>query len=217
MQLSEIRTRARIYLDDRGTSTRYSDSEINGLINAAQEEIQKIIDDSDEYYFSAVQTYNVVTCTTTLEFSLPADFKRVILAERIMTDGSDPQPAVWAAFPRRHLAHTQNCSLSPTCSLRGTKLQVIEPEESYTLRMWYTKKLPDLSADSDVSEIPLEYHNLLALYTARVAIASEQRQFNPTLEQEFQEQMGRLIRHIEHRDAQGPHFVIDREYDQWLS
>lgn len=211
MILSAVRTLAQTYLDDRA-GTRWPPATILPVINHAQAEIQKIIDDADEGFFSAVQTYNISACTTSMEADLPADFKKAILAERIVSD-ADPIPVKWVPFQRRHREHSflepyPGTGAVPVCYLRGTKLGVVEPGSSYVLRLWYTKKIPDLSSDSDTSELPSEFHGLLALYAAKLAFGSEGRALPPSLAEEFRDQMYRLTMHIETRERQESRSVI---------
>ena len=211
MDLSAVRTLARLYLDDRN-STRFSDTEILPLVNAAQAEIQKVVDDADEGFFSGVQTYNISACTTAMEATLPADFKKVILAERIVSDG-DPIPVKWVIFQRRHIEHAliggyPGLATRPVCYLRGNSIGVVEPKTSYVLRLFYTKTIADLSADTDISEIPSEFHGLIALYTAKLGFGSESRMLPGALAEEFRDQMHRLTMHVEQRERQEPRSVV---------
>jgi len=200
MNLTQMLTRTRIYVDDR-ESDRYTDTELTGLLNAAQEEVQKEIDQADENYFSACQTYSVVTsANTSYEFDLPSDFKKLILAER-KVDNGDPIPATWTRIQDRHDTWS-DYSDSPICYLRGNKLGVVEPATDYTLRVWYTKRIPDLSAGTDTSEIPVEYHDLVCKYAARFMFMAENRDISKDFEGEFNQAMGRLLRHIEKRQKQ---------------
>jgi len=89
----------------------------------------------------------------------------------------------------------------------------VEPQDAYTLRVWYTKRLPDMAGDSDTTEIPPEYHNLIALYSARLGLGAEASSLPEQLEKEFAEEMGRLSIHIETRQKQDPRSVIYIEED----
>lgn len=219
MNLSAMRTRTRVYIDDRGTTStnqRFSDTELTNLLNAAQEEVQKVMDDADEMYFSACQTYTVVRSDTSYEFTLPTDFKKVVTAERLSdNDVYDPIPAKWVTFATRHFEAPPTTYRPlggdvPCCYLRGTKLGVVNPAANYTLRLWYTKKIADLSADSDTSDIPTEFHNLICLYAAKLGAMSEGRALKPEFLVELQDEIARLAMHVESRQKQqvrGVHYV----------
>lgn len=210
MTLTEMIARARIYLDDRN-SELLTDAEVTALINIGQEEIQKVINEADENFFSACQCYNVVPTVTSLEFTLPTDLMKIIQAERVVTSG-DAIPAKWVLFQRRHLDNMGNVwpflTTQPCCYLRGTKLGVVEPTETYELRVWYTKRLAALAAGADTSEIPVEYHNLVCLHAGRVGLGSQGKLFAEPLAQEYNDSMHRLTQHIEDRQKQTPRNVI---------
>ena len=212
MHLSEMITRTRLYLDDTASDRFTEDTEITAFINAAQEECQKAIDEADEAYFSAVQTYTVVPCATDLEFDLKPDFKKLVLAEGLY-EGVDAVQAVVVPFIGRHRAHCYVTGGEPVEYLRGTKLGVVEPTTSYTLRVWYTRRVPDLTSSTDESELPGEYHNLVCLYAARLGFISEHRETPQVLEREFEIEMNRMTSHIESRQLQTPRTVHYVEED----
>jgi hypothetical protein len=205
MNLSEMRDRTKLYLDDTAND-RFTDAQVTGLINAAKDEVQKSIDEADEGFFSAVQTYSVVPCETSLEFELVEDFKKLILAEGLYA-GIDPVPAIIVPLSERHRMHDLSTGGEPVIYLRGTKIGVVEPTFDYTLRVWYTRRLPDLVGDTDETQIPAEYHNLLCLYAARLGLISEHAQVPPDLDKEFEQEMNRMSAHIEARQLQSPRTV----------
>lgn len=215
MTLSEMRTLARIFLDDRN-SERWTDAEVTSAINGAQEEVQKLIDDADEMYFSAGQNYNVVASSSSYEFTLPTDCRKVVLAERLGT--GDPVPARWTTLARRHLEYTSNLftpneQASPLVYIRGNKIGVVKPDAAYTLRVWYTKRLADLSATSDTSEIPAEYHRLMCLWGAKTLCGAEERAFSEDLEEELQASIARMTSHMEQRQRQTPRYVNTNQWE----
>jgi hypothetical protein len=216
MNLTEMRTQARVYLDDRN-SERFTDAEVTLGLNRAQEELQKLIDDTDEMYFSAGQNYNVIASTTSYEFTLPTDCKKVLLAERLSAD-TDPVPARWTQLARRHFEYTNNLFAtnsvaSPLCYLRGTKIGVVKPGSTYTLRIWYTKRLADLVSTLDTSEIPAEYHGLMCLWGSKFLTGSEDRPFSEDLEEELQAGIIRLTSHMEQRQKQVPRYVSQSQWE----
>ena len=167
--MAQLRTLVRFYIDDRGSS-RFTDAELLVFLNEGQKEVQKIIDEADENFFSDCQSYSVVTDTDSYEFGLPDNLKKVIQVERLVSGGT-PVPAEYVEFRKRHdypaIRHELNyfgiVKTAPMYYLRGLKIGIANPTESYTLRLWYTYAIPDLVNDADRSEIPPEYRNLIAL------------------------------------------------------
>lgn len=208
MTLAEIRTNLRLYLNDRN-SERWTDADLLILINRAQEQVQQVIDDADEQFFSNCVNYNVVASTDSYEFTLPADFKKIVLAE-VMEGSSKPRPVEWVNFSDRHSAtnidpvylQTVSCV---SCYLRGNKLGVVAPTTSFTLRVWYVKRLTDFAGDTDTTEIPAEFQNLIALQAAKFAMPSEGVDF--VHEGEYEQEINRLASYIECRQRQTPRYV----------
>lgn len=205
-------TQTRLYLDDTASDRFPEDSQVISFVNAAQAECQKAIDEADEGYFSAVQTYTVEPCTTDFEFDLQDDFKKLILAEGLFS-GVDPVQAIIVPFVGRHRSHSYVTGGEPVVYLRGTKLGVVEPSTTYTLRVWYTRRVPDLSSSTDISQIPVEYHNLVCLYAARLGFISEHREIPASMKEEYEQEMNRMTAHIENRQMQTPRTVRYVEED----
>jgi hypothetical protein len=208
MTLAELRTNLRIYLNDRN-SERWTDADLLVLLNRGQEQVQQIIDDADEKFFSACQNYNVLASTDSYEFTLPADCKKIVLAERL-EGTSRPQPVQWTNFSDRHNLQNVDYLFAQTtpyvhCYLRGAKLGVVAPSTSFTLRIWYIKRLPNFAGDTDTTEIPAEFQNLIALTAAKLAQPSEQIPF--AHDDEFVQEVNRLASYIECRQRQTPRYV----------
>jgi hypothetical protein len=211
MTLAELITHFRIYADDRNSDRYTDDTEPTLLLNRAQAEAQKKILAHDETYFTACIEHSIAASPNgQSEVTLPTDFSRALAVERLTS--SEPVPAKWVSFGRRHLESTGEDVFvdsamidRPLVYLRGNKLGVARPKTGYTLRIFYNKQLTDLSDDADVSEIPLELHNWLALHAARLAILSEGQAF--PLEQQYQEELADFASIIGHRQTQGTRTV----------
>ena len=91
------------------------------------------------------------------------------------------------------------------CYLRGTKLGVVAPSSSCTLRIWYIKRLADFAGDTDTTEIPAEFQNLIALQAAKLAMPSEMQSFPH--QDEYEQETNRLAAYIECRQRQSPRYV----------
>lgn len=208
MTLAEMRTYFRMLVDDRDASS-WPPTEVDNVLNRAQERVQMKINDADEGYFSACQSYSVEADADSFEFSLPSDHQKVVAGERLVP-GSEPVPARWVPFARRHAA-TAVVDDRPILYLRGGKIGVVAPSQSYTLRMWYVKRLADLVNDADVSEIPIEFHQLVCLEAARICCLADGKDFTKW-EDAYNEQQAMLSLFIEDRQRQEPrsvHYVSD--------
>jgi hypothetical protein len=176
--LLQLRTLFRQYVDDEN-SERITNAEANVFINLGQSFVQQVIVDNDEWFFASCQSYSVVSEADSYEFTLPSDFLVAILCERLRP-GNRPIPANFVDFRQRHKeTRSQGIYLdaelaqTPSVYLRGNNLGVVAPTSSYTMVLWYVKRLADLSSDGAVSSIPLEHHNLMALHAAKLSKGEE--------------------------------------------
>lgn len=217
LTLSTLRTALREYIDDRN-ATRFGNDQCLNFLNRGQEVIQDIIDGADENFFSACQQYDVVANTDSYEFTLPTNFKKLILVERLVT-GSEPVPFTYVDFRRRHASAGDYIAVNfPGLSidsgeyyLRGNKFGIVAPTSSYTVRAWYTYRIPDLVNDGDISEIPKEYCNLVAMNAA--ILSKGERVGNAgalpdELAAEYTAGIERLRSYIEARQRQGSRYVV---------
>jgi len=74
------------------------------------------------------------------------------------------------------------------------------------LRLWYIKRLPDLSG-TDTSEIPVEWHDLICLEAAKIALGSVDRQFPVELKDQRDNALKMLVTNMEDREQQRPKYV----------
>lgn len=208
MTLADMKKLLRAYMNDkRGDRWRDADDvTVVTLLNRAQEDVQDIIDSVDERFFSKGQDYTVAATFDAYEFDLPSDFKVVVGAERIVPN-EPPIPATWCSFADRHTAGRETfygaATDTPLLYLRGNKIGVVNPTTGYTLRVWYTKRIPDLALEADVSEIPVQHHSFVALHAARLAYGSENRDFS-RWETEYNRRATVLSEFMESRQRQEP-------------
>jgi len=219
MTLVEMKQLFRAYIDDE-FGDRFPDSgTVNPVtfLNRGQEAVQDIVDAADERYFSKGQDYTVVSTFDAYEFDLPTDFKTLCAAERLT--GDQPIPAAWCSFADRHVDPRSAPWLvgledSPLLYLRGRKIGVVRPESGYTLRVWYTKKIPDLVNDADISLIPLNWHPLVVIHAAKLAFHSERRDASQWLD-EYNREVSSLAEFIEGQQRQEPKYINIVEGDAW--
>lgn len=170
MNLSEMRTRARLYLDDENAG-QFTNGEVTNLLNAAQQHVAQVIEEKDPYRFTDIETYSILADPDAYEVQFPADFKKVLLVER--SDGRDiPIVCSYVDFRRRHegMSATEMDPAflgHPKFYLRGKWLGIVRPSTNMTIKVWYSRRLPDLVNDGDTSDVPSEHHDLICLDAAK--------------------------------------------------
>lgn len=213
--LEELKVLFGIYVDDKSVD-RFPDATRNTLINVAQRHIQDVIDNADQDYFIDCRRYDVTPQNDALEFELPDDFKRAIIAERETSER--PVEARWVEFRYRHNHQEQSLPnvfhpvAQPVCYLRTMKLGVVHPTDTYTLTLWYIRAIPELTNNSDFSEIPAEHRNLIPMHAAILAQGSDEDGLPQEFREEYQAALARLITFVNARQKQEPrkmHYVGD--------
>ena len=197
------------YLNDP-RQTRFQRPVISRLLNQSQEEVKRIAEQADNTLFSAIKEYAVVTAEDALEFNLPTDFSKSQAVERI--GGTYPVAAIPVNFSSRSPISDDRFLPTgwrevPQYYLRGNKLGIVRPQEAYTLRLTYSKELADLAADSDESEVPKDYHDLICLYAAKRGYGGLGREFPQDLESLRVEGIAQMQNYLDDRDRTGPTYV----------
>jgi len=206
MTFLEMRKLFRAYTNDIEADRWPDTADVNAakFVNLGQETIQDVIDDADEDWFMKGFDYPVVPSTDALEFDLPTDYKAAIRAERVVS-GDVPIPLDIVKFNKRHEAPPMGWGYG-NVYIRGEKIGVVSPTEAWTLWFWYTKRLPDMTVDGESCDIPSQWHKLVVLQGARLAYASEGRDFG-VWEGEYQIDMQRLSRFIDRGQRQQPTYI----------
>jgi len=214
MTHAELKTLASLYLNDPNRDV-FTAANLTLLLNAAQARIADIIEDTDESYFSGIETFAVSVDDDAWELTLPADCMKVLLVEKV---ADPPIPYDYIDFRRRHAESpatifegTTRIQTKLFYYLRGGKLGVVAPSEAHTIRVWYVRRLTDLSADGDTSEIPANFHELLALEAAKRACGSVNKDFPKELADLHGARLLELNAYVHNRARQGAKYVIPTE------
>lgn len=192
-------------------SDEWDRDELLEFLNFAQEVMYKEIVEADESYFEAIEEYNVTAAPNdSLEFDLPSDCAKPKTVERL-SSGS-PIPGSFVEFQDRNIygapqTYSGMGATGPVYYLRGTKIGIVSPTTSYTLRLYYIKTLSDLDQDGNTSEIPSEHHRLMCLYAAKLAMSTEGQALEPDLLTEFDRLYQQFKTFVDTRKRQQPSYV----------
>lgn len=167
MTRAEIKTLILSWLDDVN-STYFTPSNLNLWINLAQREVQKLlIQSGNNYYVTPVQT---LTDEGQADYVLPDDFITLHRVE-VVVSGSGPNEnrqqlgpittnqqdlvQITLGCPTNYYIKKNRITLSPT------------PDINYIVRLYYSPRVADLTADGDTPDVPeqfMEYVAILAAY-----------------------------------------------------
>lgn len=167
MTRSELRTLIRTWVDDVN-GNYFTDTNCNTFLNLAQREVQKLLLQAGQnYYEEVVETPLVVGQA---DYLFPTDFitlnrLEIVLSgtgvnenrqplKPITTNQQDMVP-ISLGNPTNYFIKRDRFTISPT------------PQQALTMRLYYSYKVADMTADGDTPDVPeqfMEYVAVLAAY-----------------------------------------------------
>lgn len=175
MTLAQIRTLVLSFLDDVDAGY-FTNPQTLVFINNAQREVQKTLG-------QAFEGYNIKKVKTTMvvgqkEYALPSDFKRLHRLETVLS-GTPPNEALRRldkitrnqqdAFPTSYGAST-------AYFFQGNYIVLCPaPDTALVLRLEYEYLVADLSSDSDTPDLPVQFHEMIAIMAARDGLIKDGR------------------------------------------
>jgi len=176
MTVIEILTAARKILKDEiasGTfpndsSSFFTDSEMLTWLNWAQREYQNKLVQAHEQWFVTATSINIIAGSE--EYDMPCASLKIVRVEDIR-DTSAPVEIYPITFNEKdkysyfeQLSGANIGSIVNQYAMRGNKF-VFRPRPTTSMnsavRVYYVRRVDDLVTASDISDIPLEYHELL--------------------------------------------------------
>lgn len=211
MTLAELRTLVLSWLDDP-LAGYYTPAQVNVFLNNNQRTVQKrLIKAKQNHYVRCVQTTLVVNQA---DYVLPEDFKDLNRLE-LITSGLPPNET---KSPLGPITLNQQDMIP---SMTGTPMAYVfkknrlvlypAPDVAYPLRLFYTYSVTDMVNDSDVPDVPEDYHELIALLAAQDGFLKDGRSsdlLNKKLK-EFQEQMDQ---DLQERSMDQPRGIVQTGY-----
>lgn len=166
MTVGEIKTLIVSWLDDPNQGY-FTPAQLLVWINLAHRQVQMLLLQSGEnYYMKPVETTTVANQS---DYVLPSDFvvehrleyvqsgtgvnENRCPLEEITTNQQD-MINITSGLPSNYYIKKDRVTLSPT------------PDNAYTLRLYYSPMVSDLTSDSDVPDIPEQYMEYVAILGA---------------------------------------------------
>jgi hypothetical protein len=213
MQLSEIRTLALSYLDD--TSGGYfTNATMLQFINKAAREVQKqLLQAGENFYVTAQQTTLV---PSQAEYILPADFRKTDRVE-LVTNGLPPNESkiVLASISLQQQDILSNNAVGTPNAYVLKKNRMIlfpTPDQAYVLRLWYSYRIADMVNDTDIPDVPYEYHEYIAVLAAIDGMVKDDRPFTnlATMKADY---LTLMKQDAEERTEDGSRHIIETSSD----
>ncbi len=168
MNFSELQTLVSYHLDDLefGYHTRPT---VKRYLNQAQREVQKLLMAAGQNWYNKCQ--QTPTVENACAYYLPDDFLKMQRVELVI-DGTAPDENIrvldWVTLNQQDLI-VQGPSIPAAFAIQKNtvKLFPVADESTYILRITYSYRISDMSNDTDVPDVPEEFHEMIALLAVR--------------------------------------------------
>jgi len=182
MTRGEIKALARAWLDD-DSGGYFTDAIMDRFINQAQREAQKcLIRAGENFYTKCVETSTVADQR---DYALPTDFMKLLRLERI-TQGSGDTASTERLHPLTtneiDVSGYQNGSSGDSYNYvvnQSTFALYPVPNSVKVLRLTYVYRVGDMSSDGDTPDVPVDYHEYMAILAARDGFLRDGRSIAP--------------------------------------
>lgn len=220
MTLIQAIDRARIIINEPLASARtfpdntsgfWTDAILADFHNLAQEEIQQEIIQAHEDFFLTQTSINIINGTA--EYALPADFIKLRRVEDVRQGNANPVEIQPIRFNEKGQGRSVFVNSAAQYGggyyIRDSRI-VFDLTPTYTqnsaVLLHYIKRLPDVTASTNSSELPVEHHRAIVYGIVRLALWAQQSDTNKA-DSEYERQMSRIKSQVENRQSQRPRTV----------
>jgi hypothetical protein len=207
--LLQLNQRTRFFLDEP-VQANYQDSDINYAINQAQQDVATEISLVDEQYFVNTTPTVISSVGGQRFYPLNADVWKITRIEDVATGirlefESFTDQNNFFTFAPPLITGTDigysvsvvgnSIAITPTPSVSGINCQY-----------WYVPQLPDMQANTDTSQIPPQFIDLVSISAALDGFVKDEDDIS-SLEAKYQKKWNQLIRASRNRQQQNPRHV----------
>lgn len=205
MNFRQLKDLVAFWLDDLQFGY-FTETQVGQWINNALKEVEKLLSASYEnWHIKCATTSSVVGQT---DYVLPSDFLKVNRVEYILSSAnSDKQTLQAITMNQQDLIQSGN-STPEAFFLRRNRIVLFPPPDSIkTLKLFYTFRIPEMTDDLEVPDIPEEYRELIAIIAAMNGFIKDGRDAS-WLQNKKQEYIDLLRRDAEARVLSTPRMVV---------
>jgi len=163
------------WLDDL-QMTYFTPTQLNTWLNLGQRQVQqKLLQAGQNWYMKPVET---LTVANQADYVLPSDFMQEHRIE-IVLSGTGPQEnrqgltpmttnqqdlvSIVAGTPTNYFIKKDRITVSPT------------PSQQWVMRLYYSPRVPDMTADSDSPDVPEQFMEYVALLACQDGFIKDDR------------------------------------------
>lgn len=181
MNLGQLKTLVSVWLDDVNFGY-FTEPQITVWLNNAQRECQKLLLQAGQNYY----TKEVVTSTVVnqQDYILPTDFfdlNRVAVISAGTGPTATQYPLVYITLNQRDLVTNQAGYPQYYTLVRNRMSLFPVPNQAQSLLLTYSYLVEDMTLDSDVPDVPPEYHEFLAVLATIDGFIRDGRDMSPMM------------------------------------
>lgn len=216
----ELRTHARVYLDEVSEAD-WTDTQINRELNYAYMEVYTTVVEVYEDYYQDTYEFDLVDGTN--EYDLPSDFFKLKRLELKYDSSDDAYQSRTFDFRQLHRAVNTTdygSTYRPVHELIGDKVRILPvPDEDVTsgAKLFYIKQIEEMDDDSDTINIP--FPDRYAKYVVKAAVSEllskgqQEEVVAASYRQEFRVAMQKMQQELKRRYLDSPKMILDTRRD----
>lgn len=176
MNFGQLKSLVSYYLDDLNQAY-FTPTQLAQFINNAQREVQqKLVQAGQNFYLACVETYTVANQEG---LALPDDFLKIEHVE-LVTGGTWPneQKSILTHSTHRESDIVNYAPGQPVTFWLQKNCLIFRPVpdvSTYLCRLHYQYRVADMTDDGEVPDVPLEYHEYIAVLAAIDGFLKDQR------------------------------------------
>lgn len=213
MTLLSLRTLVSQWVDDPQNGY-FTVATLNIFLNNAQKEVQKLLIQANETYYTKYVTTNTVQ--NQQDYVIPSDLLNI---ERLEIVASGTGINADKRFLQKITLNQQSLNglqagLPSSYYMKKNRVSLLPvPDNIYVLNLYYDYLLTDMILDADVPDVPEDFHEYIAVLAAFDCFIKDDRiPANIVTKQQYYEKL--LKQKAESRDTSGPRMVVQTEnYD----
>jgi len=219
MLLQDLQNLCLSWLDDLN-ATYFTLTQLNVFINNAQREAQKqLLQAGQNWYMTSAYTYTVALQNC---YTLPSDFLKLHKFD-VYTQGDPGLPQSQSSLNTlstlQYITPTEVNLVSqgpgcPTCYYFEKNCIVLTavPDQVYPIQMLYTPIVSDMTNQTQAPDVPLQYHEYIAILATIDGLLKDQR--DPTAFLEKKRYYEELMRQdAVERNLDSPRMIVTTESD----
>lgn len=214
MNLAQLQTLVWSWLDDVN-GAYFTQPQVDVWLNNAQKETQKQLIQAGENYYLERLSGTIINGQDT--YVLPADFKKChkfeVVLSNVGTVNEQRRTCDWVTYQQLDAV----CQQTGTPGVYNIRRNLITlrpiPDNTYTVYLSQSYAVVDMVNQTDIPDVPEDYHEYLAVLATFDGLLKDQRDASTFLQGKRDAYLSLLKQDAKNRDVSKPRMVVMTEMD----